>query len=54
MERDGATKAKLIDWARRERAGWEQLLADVGEARMSEPGPMGDWSFRDLLAHLMT
>jgi alpha-ketoglutarate-dependent taurine dioxygenase len=28
---EGATKARLIDWARRERAGWELLLADVGE-----------------------
>jgi hypothetical protein len=47
------TKGKLIDWARRERAGWELLLADVGEAHMNEPGPMGGWTFRDLLAHLM-
>jgi hypothetical protein len=45
-------KARLLDWARRERAGWELLLAEVGEARMTEPGPMGDWSFKDLLAHL--
>jgi hypothetical protein len=53
MEREFATKANLVDWARRERADWERLLADVGEARMSEPGPMGDWTFKDLLAHLM-
>ena len=46
------TKAALIDWARRERAGWELLVAEVGEARMPLPGPMGDWTFRDLLVHL--
>ncbi len=46
------TKAGLLDWARRERAGWELLVAEVGEARMLLPGPMGDWTFRDLLAHL--
>ncbi len=47
-----AAKAGLVDWVRRERAGWEALLADVGEARMHEPGPMGAWTFRDLLVHL--
>jgi hypothetical protein len=46
------SKSALLDWARRERAGWELLLAEVGAARMGEPGPMGEWSFKDLLAHL--
>lgn len=36
----------------RERAAWEALLAEVGEARMLEPGPMGEWSFKDMTAHL--
>jgi hypothetical protein len=49
---EGVKKARLIDWARRERAGWESLLAEVGEARMAEPGPMGFWTFKDLLSHL--
>jgi hypothetical protein len=52
MRNDKGTKAALLDWARRERAGWELLLAEVGEARMNEPGGMGDWSFKDLLSHL--
>ena len=46
------TKTALIDWVRRERAGWELLLAEVGEARMTVPGAMGTWTFKDLLAHL--
>lgn len=45
-------KTGLLDWARRERAAWELLLAEVGEARMSTPGAMGDWTFRDLLCCL--
>jgi hypothetical protein len=50
---DGSpTKAGLLDWARRERAGWELLLAEVGEARLHEPGAMGGWTFKDLLCHL--
>ncbi len=36
----------------RERQRWELLLAEVGEARMLEPGAMGDWTFKDLTAHL--
>lgn len=52
MTNKGGTKAALLDWVRRERAGWELLLAEVGEARMNEPGAMGEWSFKDLLSHL--
>jgi len=31
---------------------WRQLVAEVGEGRMEEPGPMGAWTFKDLAAHL--
>jgi hypothetical protein len=31
---------------------WRELVAEVGRERMSEPGPMGEWTFRDLTAHL--
>jgi hypothetical protein len=47
-----ATKTELIDQIRRERAAWEALLADVGEARMSRPGVAGDWTLKDVAAHL--
>jgi hypothetical protein len=51
MEQVG-TKEELLATLRAERAAWEALLAEVGPARMEEPGPMGDWAFKDLLAHL--
>lgn len=35
-----------------ERAAWNDLVSAVGPNRMQEPGPMGEWSFRDLAAHL--
>jgi hypothetical protein len=35
-----------------ERAAWDALVAAVGERRLDEPGPMGEWSFKDLAAHL--
>lgn len=36
-----------------ERQAWRDLVAEVGERRMTEPGPMGEWSFRDLVVHLL-
>ena len=32
---------------------WKALVAEVPVARMDEPGPMGEWSFRDLVSHLL-
>ncbi|HEY8597405.1 MAG TPA: ClbS/DfsB family four-helix bundle protein [Thermomicrobiales bacterium] len=46
------TKAELLAWLRRERAGWETLLGEIDAARMRSPGAMGAWSFADLVAHL--
>jgi Protein of unknown function (DUF1706) len=31
---------------------WRDLVAEVGD-RLNEPGPMGEWTFRDLAAHIM-
>ena len=31
---------------------WRDLVAEVGRDRMLEPGPMGEWTFKDLTAHL--
>lgn len=46
------TRGEVLSAIERERAAWESLLAEVGEARMLEPGPMGEWTFKDLTAHL--
>ena len=35
------------------RAEWRALVVEVGLDRMDEPGPMGDWTFRDLAVHLL-
>jgi hypothetical protein len=32
---------------------WHALVAEVPAARMDEGGPMGEWSFRDLVSHLL-
>jgi hypothetical protein len=46
------TKGQVLAAIEREREAWEALLVAVGEARMLEPGAMGDWTFKDLVAHL--
>jgi hypothetical protein len=51
-EKQAPTTGEVLAAIERERAAWEALLAEVGEARMLEPGPMGEWSFKDLAAHL--
>lgn len=46
------TTGEVLAAIERERAAWETLLAEVGEAHMLTPGPMGNWTFKDLVAHL--
>ena len=46
------TKGEVLAAIDRERDAWETLLVEVGEARMLEPGAMGDWTFKDLTAHI--
>lgn len=35
-----------------ERTDWQRVMAEVGKDCMLEPGPMGEWSFKDLASHL--
>lgn len=46
------SKGQVLAAIERERDGWETLLVEVGEARILEPGAMGDWTFKDLVAHI--
>ncbi len=52
---DAATspQARLSARIRDEQRAWREVVSEVGEDHMLEPGPMGDWSFRDLAAHLL-
>jgi hypothetical protein len=54
MERMGLTtsKAQLLDDLRREQAQFDALLAAIDEDRMTQPGVAGDWSIKDVVAHL--
>jgi hypothetical protein len=45
-------RADLVERAKAIRDRWQRLVADVGEERMEMPGPMGEWTFKDLASHL--
>ncbi len=47
------TKADLLARFEDERQHWHRLLAKIDRERMEEPGPMGEWTFKDLVAHLL-
>ena len=46
-------KTEALERIAAERRYWRDLVAEVGEDRMDEPGPMGQWTFKDLAAHLL-
>ena len=46
-------KAAFIKTLHAGRVEWEALLAEVGEARMLQPGAAGEWSVKDVIAHVM-
>jgi uncharacterized protein (TIGR03083 family) len=45
-------KPDFLDALQTAHAEWEAVLAQVGEARMSGPCVVGDWSVKDLIAHI--
>jgi hypothetical protein len=45
-------KSELLNWLHDEYQHWEALLGEIGTARMDQPGVNGDWSMKDMIAHL--
>ena len=46
------SKAALLELIERERGRWDDMVAEIGENRMLQPGATGDWNFKDVVAHL--
>lgn len=44
--------AELLAQLDSEQKDWEDLLRQIGEARMEEPGVGGVWSVKDIVAHI--
>jgi hypothetical protein len=45
-------KSDLLKWLQEEYRQWEAFLQQIGPARMDRPGVNGDWSMKDVVAHL--
>jgi hypothetical protein len=49
---NNTSKAQLLSDLRDEQARWEALLRDIGEEHMTQPVAAGEWSIKDIVAHL--
>jgi len=45
-------RSELIAQLRSQRQVWNLLLLEAGEDRMQEPLPGGDWTLKDIVAHV--
>ena len=46
------TKSELLNWLQGQYQNWESFLDQIGSTRMEQPGVNGDWSMKDVVAHL--
>ncbi len=46
-------KSELVNWLQQENRQWEAFLDQIDPARMDQPGVNGDWSMKDMVAHLV-
>ena len=46
------TKAELLAMIRADRGRWEALLAEIPPGWLTEPGVTGEWSVKDIIAHI--
>jgi hypothetical protein len=52
MEQTALTKVELLAWIRKSHGLLENKYARLSPAQMECPASMGDWSVKDILAHL--
>ena len=45
-------KAQLVDMIQSARAQWDVLLSGIPETWMTEPGVVGEWAIKDVIAHI--
>ena len=52
MMAEQVDKASILDELRSKYVALEAILAPLDEAQMTTPGVIGDWSIKDILAHI--
>jgi hypothetical protein len=45
-------KSELLNWLQKEYQNWEAFLDQIGPTRMDQPAVNGEWSMKDVVAHL--
>ena len=45
-------KSELLAWLQEEYRQWRAILDQIGPTRLEQPGVNGDWSMKDIVAHL--
>ena len=45
-------RSAFLDRVRSARGEWDAAIAAIPEERMTEPGPSGGWSVKDVIAHV--
>jgi hypothetical protein len=45
-------KPEFLNGLRQEYQGWQELLEQIGPENMNKPDVAGDWSIKDIVAHL--
>lgn len=46
------TKAEFLAHYRKARAEWDEVISQIDPSRMTEPGVDGDYSIKDIIAHI--
>jgi len=46
------TSSEFLDHLQTARADWDTVLASIPESRFTEPDAVGNWSLKDLIAHV--
>jgi len=46
-------KSELLNWLQEEHQQWDALLERIGPIHMDQVGVNGQWSFKDLITHLI-
>jgi hypothetical protein len=52
LDSRAASREALQDTVRGLREDLERVIAEAGEERMEQPGSFGEWTFKDVIAHL--
>jgi hypothetical protein len=52
MMNSTTSKAQWLDRIEQARAAWEEIASEVSEVDVDRPGATGDWTFKDVAAHL--